>query len=456
MDLGSVIKTQREFYYTGVTKDLQFRKNSLEKLLESVMENEPVIYNALYQDMGRAKQEAYMTEIGPVIMAIKYALKNIDSWVRNEKIKTPRFLMLAKSMTVREPYGTVLIMSHWNYPFYLTMAPLIGAIAAGNCAIIKTPKTSPYTSGAVVDIINFTFDRNYVYAIDEVIPYDDILRQKYDYIFFTGSERVGKTVMRAAADNLTPVTLELGGKNPCIIDETADIELAAKKIMWSKILNAGQSATAPDYVLVPVSVKQQLIDALTASVKELVGDPFANGDYPRIINLHHYMRLKNLIDKGRVSGVIGGRCDDSQMRIEPAVFPDVTFDDDIMRNEIFGPILPVISYDDREEMLALLKRRPKSLALYIFTEDKESADEIISDISFGSCCVNDCMVQMTNEALPFGGIGTSGMGTYHGKSGFDTFSHVKSVLRVSGNTDMGVKYPPYTEHKMSVIRRMMK
>ena len=456
MDLGSIINTQREFFYTGVTKDVQFRKNSLEKLLESVLENEPAIYTAIRQDMGRPEQEAYMMEIGPVISALKYALKNVDAWARTEKVKTPKFLFPAKSTVIREPYGVALIISHWNYPFYLTLAPLIGAIAAGNCAILRTPKTSPYTSGAVVDLINSTFDRNYVYAIDEVVPYDDVLHQKYDYVFFTGSERVGRTVMRAAADNLTPVTLELGGKNPCIIDDTADIELAAKKIVWSKIINAGQTSSAPDYVLVPESMKQQLVDGLVANVKGFVGDPFANSDYPRIINLHHYMRLKNLIDKGRMFGLIGGRCDDSQMRIEPAVLTEVNFDSDIMRGEIFGPIIPVIAYDDREEMIAILKRRPKALALYIFSEDKDTTDEIINDLSFGTCCVNDCLMQLGSEELPVGGVGLSGMGSFHGRAGFENFSHTKSVLKVSGNTDMSVKYPPYDDRKRQTIRRMMK
>ena len=456
MDLGSIINTQREFFYTGVTRDIQFRKNSLEKLLESVMEQEPAIYTALKQDIDRPKQEAYMMEIGPVISAIKYALKNIDAWDRVEKVKTPRFLFPSRSTVIREPYGVVLIMAHWNYPFFLTLVPLIGAIAAGNCAVVRTPKTSPFTSGAVVDLINSTFDRNYIYAIDEVVPYDDVLHQKYDYIFFTGSERVGRTVMRVAADSLTPVTLELGGKNPCILDETADIELAARKIIWSKIINAGQTAMAPDYVLVPEDHKQALVDALVANIKQFIGDPFANSDYPRIINLHHYMRLKNLIEKNSSSGIIGGRCDDNQMRIEPSIVTDVTLDSDIMKNEIFGPILPVVAYDDREEIIAILKRKPKSSALYIFSEDKESTDDLIRDLAFGSCCVNDCLVQLGNEALPLGGVGNSGMGSYRGKAGYDAFSYTKSVLRVSGNTDIGVKYPPYTDHKLSAIRRMMR
>ena len=454
IDLESIVRSQREFFYTNATKDILFRKNSLEKLLDSISENEPAIYTALKQDLNKAEQEAYMTEVSLVIGAIKFAIKNLDAWSRPLKVKTSKALFPAKSMIVKEPYGVALIMAPWNYPFYLSMAPLIGAIAAGNCAIVKTSKNSPNTSGAVVDIINSTFDRNYVYAIDEVISYDEILSKRFDYIFFTGSERVGKTVMRAAADNLTPVTLELGGKSPCIIDETADIDVTARKIMWGKILNAGQTCVAPDYVLVPVRIKQQLIDALKKYAKEFIGDPFTNNDYPRIINLHHYMRLKNLIDKA--SGVIGGRCDDNQMRIEPAIFTEATFDSDIMRNEIFGPILPVIGYDDREEMIAVLKRRPKPLACYIFTEDTESAEELLRDLSFGGGCINDCVMHMGNENLPFGGVGTSGMGSYHGKAGFDTFTHEKSVLKVRGNVDIGFRYPPYNEHKMAVLRRVMR
>ena len=392
-----------------------------------------------------------MTEVGTVTSAIRHAIKNVEAWARPVKVKTPGVLFPAKSSIYKEPYGVVLIMAPWNYPFYLTLAPLIGAIAAGNCAVIKTSKNSPYTSGAVVDLINSTFDRNYVYAIEEVISYDDILRQRYDYIFFTGSERVGRSVMRTAADNLTPVTLELGGKSPCIIDDTVDINIVARKIMWGKILNAGQTCVAPDYVLVPDRMKQQLIDALVSCAKEFIGDPFNNSDYPHIINLHHYMRLKNLIDKA--DGVIGGRCDDNQMRIEPAIFPNVNFDSDIMKNEIFGPILPVIGYDDRDEMIALLKRKPKPLACYVFSEDKAMADELVASLSFGGGCVNDCVMHLSNENLPFGGVGSSGIGKYHGKAGFDTFTHEKSILRVKVGSDVSLRYPPYNEHKLSILKK---
>ena len=430
IDLDAIVRSQREFFYTRATRDIMFRKNSLEKLLDSILENEPAIYTALKQDLNKSEREAELTEVGIVKDSIKYALKNLDTWARPRKVKTPMSLFPSKSIIYKEPYGVALIMAPWNSPFYLTMTPLIGAIAAGNCAVVKTSKNSPYTSGVVVDIINSTFDRNYVYAIEEVISYDEILGRNYDYIFFTGSERVGRTVMRAAADSLTPVTLELGGKNPCIVDETVDIDMTAYKIMRAKIINAGQSCVAPDYVLVPVRLRQQLVDSLSRYAREFIGDPFTNNDYPRIINLHHYMRLKTLIDKSRSGEVIGGRCDDNQMRIEPAIIPDASFDSDIMRNEIFGPILPVIGYDDRDELIAILKRRPKPLACYIFTEDKPSADELIDDLSFGGGCVNDCMLHMTNENLPFGGVGSSGMGSYRGKAGFDTFTHCKSILRV--------------------------
>ena len=452
--MEAVVSTQREYFYSGVTKDIQFRKNSLEKLLESVTENSPAICTGLKQDLNKSEYEVYLTEIGNVIRSVKYALKHIDEWNRPHKVKTPGFLFPGKSMYTREPYGVTLIMAPWNYPFLLTMAPLISSIAAGNCVIIKTSKSSPATSGAIVDMINSTFDRNYVYAIEEVLPYDEILRQNYDYIFFTGSERVGKTVMRAASEHLTPVTLELGGKNPAIVDNTANIDLAARKIMWGKILGAGQTCVAPDYVLAHADIKDELVNALSRYSREFTGDPFTNNDYPRIVNLHHYMRLKNLIN--REKDVIGGRCDDNQMRIEPAVFPNVTFDSPVMKDEIFGPILPIVTYDDTDYMLDKLMRRPSSLSTYVFSNNKAFCRRMMRDIASGSCCINDCIIHLSNEELPFGGVGTSGMGRYHGLTGFETFTYEKSIFKMKGNVDINLRYPPYDSHRLSLLKRVVR
>ncbi len=454
MNLEAIIQSQRDYFYTGATRNVQFRKDSLEKLLESIIENESSIYTGLRLDLNKSEFETCMTEVSSVIGSIKYAIKHLDEWAHPKKVRSSLSVFPAKSVIVKEPFGVALIMAPWNYPFLLTMMPLIAAICGGNCAIVKTSRNSPNTSGVAVDLINSTFDRNYVYALEEVVPYDEILRQKYDYIFFTGSERVGKTVMRAAAENLTPVTLELGGKNPCIVDETANIEVAARKIMWAKVIGAGQTCVAPDYVLVHESVRDELISKLSFYAKQFIGDPFTNNDYPRIINLHHYMRLKTLIEKS--NDVIGGRCDDNQMRIEPAIVPDVTYDDPLMKAEIFGPVLPVLVYSDWDDMLGHIVVRPKPLALYYFSSDKRRANFVMNNVSFGGGCINDCVIHLTNERLPFGGVGNSGMGKYHGKAGFDTFTHEKSMLINSTKIDIGLRYPPYDKNRIPFLKWVMK
>ncbi len=451
MQLSSILKIQRDFFDTDATKNASFRKEALKKLLESIYENEPAIYAALKADLGKSEMEAYMTEIRQVIEEIKYAIKHLDTWTKPKRVRTPIALFPGISHIIREPYGIVLIMAPWNYPFQLAMVPLIGAIMGGNCAVIKTSKSSPNTSGVVVDIINSTFEKNYVYAIDTIIPYDEVLNQKYDYIFFTGSERVGKTVMRAAAENLTPVTLELGGKSPCIVDETADVELAARKIMWGKILNAGQTCVAPDYALVHEKVKDKFIQAAKKCSMEMVGDPFVNEDYPHIVSLHHFIRLKNLIE--REKEVIGGRCDDKKLIIEPTILPQATFDSMAMKNEIFGPILPVITYNDTKEMIEILKSRPKSLAFYVFSKDEEFIDYMMKNISFGGGCVNDVIMHLANEALPFGGVGSSGMGNYHGRASFNTFTHEKSIYAVRAPWELNLRYPPYTQKMLDFIKK---
>lgn len=443
MNLDAIVKSQKEYFYTNATKDIAFRKNSLNKLLESIVEHEQAIYDALMHDLGKSKEEAYLTEVSVVISEIKFAIKNLEKWAAPKKARTPLKLFPGKSYILKDPYGTVLIMAPWNYPFQLAMCPLVGAIAGGNCVIVKASKSSPYTTQAIIDIVNSVFDRKYIYVIEEAVSYDEILNQPYDYLFFTGSERVGKTVMRAAAEHLIPVTLELGGKSPCIVDKTANIDLAAKRIMWGKVMNAGQTCVAPDYVVVHETVKDELILSLKKYAKEFIGDPFANDGYPKIINLHHYMRLMNAIAKE--NNVIGGRGDDKQNKIEPTIIPDATFESPMMKEEIFGPILPIITYDDLEELLLTLKHRPTPLACYIFSEDNDIIHQIEDTLCFGGGCVNDTILQIANSNLPFGGVGASGMGRYHGKYSFDTFTRCKSIYRNSTGTDIAMRYPPYDE-----------
>lgn len=451
MTIESIVSAQHNYFHSNITKDISFRHDALKNLLTAIKENETAIYNALQKDLGKSETESYMTEVGLVISAIRNAMSNLDKWNRPIRCKTPLTHFPAKSYIYKEPYGVVLIMSPWNYPFFLTMSPLIGAIAAGNCAIVKTSRSSVHTSEIIYTILNNTFSSNYIRVLDTQEDYSEILSCRYDYIFFTGSERVGRIVMRHASENLTPVTLELGGKSPCIIDRSANLKLAAKRIAWGKILNAGQTCVAPDYVVIPSDMKDRFVSYLQEYFHQFLNS--SNDNYARIINLHHFIRLKNLINK--TTAVLGGKIDEKTFHIEPAVFTEATFDDDIMKNEIFGPILPIIEYNDLDSVLDIIKRRPKPLACYIFGRNREFQRKVNSTLSFGGGCINDTVIHVANEHLPFGGVGSSGMGNYHGRHSFDTFSHEKSLL-VNGFLDFPFRYPPYSDKKKRTVKNMMK
>ncbi len=449
MTIDSVVSSQHNFFDTNTTKDLSFRRESLEKLLEAIEENKEAVYHALKADLGKSEQEAYMTEVGLVIRALKSAILNLRKWAKPVRHKTPLSHFPAKSYVLSEPYGVALILAPWNYPFFLSMSPLIGAIAAGNCVVLKTSRSSSHTSAVISTIINNTFSSSYIYAADSSCEYNDILNCKYDYIFFTGSERVGRIVMRHASENLTPITLELGGKSPCIIDKSANLKLAAKRIAWGKLLNAGQTCVAPDYVVVPAEKKDTFVSYLQKYTHQLMPNPLTNEDYPHIINLHHFIRLHNAIDK--VSDVVGGKCDDKSFKIEPTFFTEASFNDEIMKSEIFGPILPIIPYENLDNVLDTIKQRPKPLACYIFGRNHSFQKKVLSTLSFGGGCINDTVMQVANEHLPFGGVGSSGIGRYHGKYSFDTFSHKKSIL-ANGSVDMPFRYGPYNDSKYRTIR----
>lgn len=452
MTIESIVSSQRNYFHSNITKDISFRHDALKNLLSSIKENESAIYDALKKDLGKSETESYMTEVGLVINALHHALSHLDRWSKPIRRRTPLTHFPAKSYIYKEPYGVVLIMSPWNYPFFLTMSPLIGAIAAGNCAVIKTSRSSRHTGEIITSILNNTFSSNYIRVLDTYSDYDEILSCNYDYIFFTGSERVGRIVMRHASENLTPVTLELGGKSPCIIDRSANLKLAAKRIAFGKMLNAGQTCVAPDYVVVPLEMKDELISLLQMYFHHFFVSS-GKENYPRIINLHHFIRLQNLIRN--TSGILGGKMDEKAFQIEPALFTETTFEDDIMKNEIFGPILPIIEYDNLDDVLEIIKRRPKPLACYIFGKDRNFQQKVTSTVSFGGGCINDTIMHVANEHLPFGGVGSSGMGNYHGKHSFDTFSHEKSIL-VNRSLDLPFRYPPYTEKKKSVLRSLLK
>ncbi len=454
MTVESIVQLQKNFFHTNATKDLAFRKHNLELLLEALHENEEQLYFALKKDLNQSEEEAYLSEIYFVIKSIKDTIKNIYKWAKPESKKTNLLLFPAKSKIIKEPLGVVLIISPWNYPVSLSLLPLIGAIAAGNCAVLKTSRSCPHTSAVLASMINNTFDLKYIHVLDEESSYNTITSCPYDFIFFTGSPRVGKMIMRAASENLTPVCLELGGKSPCIIDKSAKVDLAAKRIVLGKIANAGQTCVAPDYVVIHEELKDEFIACAKKYISQFVGDPFTNENYPRIINLHHFMRLTNLIHNE--SDLIGGKTDDKQFKIEPTIFPNTTFDSDIMREEIFGPILPVITYTDLDSVIDTIKLRPKPLACYIFGQNNSFIRKVLKEISFGGGCINNTFMQIGSSHLPFGGVGNSGMGKYHGKYSFDIFSNQKSILINKSSFDIHFDYPPYTKKNLHLIKRFLK
>ena len=453
MELISIVEKQKEFFKKDTTKSVEFRINILQKLEKVIRDNEKQILSALYEDLSKSEAEAYMTEIGIVYGEIHEALKNIKKWCKPKRVRGSLGTFPAKSYVYSEPYGVVLIMAPWNYPFNLSLSPLVASIASGNCAVIKCSKESKNTSKIIRDIINKTFEEEYIYCIDSELDYDEILHQRYDFIFFTGSARVGKIIMRLASDNLTPVSLELGGKSPCIIDETADIKLSAKRIIWGKLLNAGQTCVSIDYIVVHKNIKEEFIKYLQEEIELRYPDAINNKSYPKIINPHHYERLLNLIKTE--SNVIGGKSNDNERKIEPTIFPDVYFDHEIMKDEIFGPLLPIIEYDDIDKVINIIKAREKPLACYIFSQRKENADYIINSLSYGGGCVNDTIMQLANSHIPFGGVGNSGMGSYHGKHGFDLLSHKKGIVKNKKIFDLPFRYAPFDLKKLKIFKRMM-
>lgn len=454
-NVKEALEKQRMFFDEGKTRNLDFRIEKLNILRKSIIDNENEIMDALKKDLNKAPFEAYETEIGLVLEELKYTIKHLPRWMGNKRIKTPIAHFLSKSFTYSEPHGIVLIMSPWNYPFQLAIAPLIGAIAAGNCSIIKPSEYSSNTAVIIEKLINENFDETYISVVRGGREANKtLLDEKFDYIFFTGSPTVGKVVMEAASKHLTPVTLELGGKSPCIVDETANIDLAAKRIAWGKFLNAGQTCVAPDYLMVHSSVKDKLIDKMKEYITEFYGAvPCNNGDYPKIINEKHFNRLLNLMKSGNI--VHGGQYNDKTYQITPTILDKVTWDSAVMREEIFGPIFPVLEFENLKEVISVVNKHPKPLALYLFTNDKDREKDIIQNISFGGGCINDTIVHLATSYMPFGGVGESGMGGYHGKASFDTFSHKKSILKKSNLLDIPLRYPPF-KNNLKLLKKLMK
>ncbi|MEH2461830.1 aldehyde dehydrogenase [Nostoc sp.] len=452
-NVGHIIHNQREFFKTGKTKDINFRIEELKNLKQAIIEHERSIVEALQRDLHKPELESYLTEIG-VIKEIDYAIKHLKNWSKPKKAAVSFDFFSYSARIYPEPLGVVLIIGPWNYPFQLIISPLVGAIAAGNCAIIKPSEIASHTSGIIAEIIAKHFDPAYIAVVEgDVEASQKLLAEKFDHIFFTGGTAVGKIIMAAAAKYLTPVTLELGGKSPCIVDTDINLEHTIRRITWGKFINAGQTCIAPDYLLVDKKIKKDLIDGLGKCLKEFYGDNPANShDYARIISQKQFDRLVNFLKDGEV--IIGGKTQPSERYIAPTVIDNVSLQDSVMQEEIFGPILPIIEYTDIAEAIALINSRPKPLALYLFSQNKNLQKRVLQETSSGGVCINDTVMQVGVSSLPFGGVGDSGIGNYHGKASFDTFSHNKSVLQNSFWLDLKWRYAPY-EGKLPLIKKLL-
>lgn len=452
MSIQSLVENQRQYFYEDRTKSVDFRIRQLRKLKNAIQANEKIILAALNKDLGKSEAEAYMTEIGIVYQEFDFVIKNLKKWNAPKKVSGSMMSFPAKNYIYRDPYGVVLILSPWNYPFNLTITPLIGAIAGGNCALVKPSESSPHTAEIIEKILNYTFVEEYVHCVPADTPHDDVNKQQYDYIFFTGSTSVGKEIMHIASDSLTPVTLELGGKSPAVVDKTVNIDVAVKRIVWGKFVNAGQTCVAPDHVIIHQSQKQAFIDRFLVEIDKRYKDAELSPTYPKIINEKHFKRLSDLLDTDMV---LGGRLNEQTQKIAPALMPNSTFDSKVMEEEVFGPILPIITYDNLEDLISYQQTLPKPLAFYIFTEDENVANELLTRLSFGGGCVNDTIMHLAHHELPFGGVGNSGMGHYHGKYSFDTFTHEKSVVKNNTAIDIPVRYAPFTQAKSKLFRKLL-
>jgi len=453
MEIQEIVSKQKAFFKTQQTKNIRFRKMYLEKLRDVILQNENLLYEAIYKDFGKSKFDTFTTEISFILNDIKYYLKNLKSLSKPKKVRTNLVNQIGKSRIHSEPLGNILVIGAWNYPYQLSLSPIVAALAAGNCCILKPSEIAEHTMKAMVKIINDNFPPEYLFAyeggIDETT---ELLKLKFDKIFFTGSTKVGNIVYKAAAENLTPVVLELGGKSPAIITKDANLEVAAKRIIWGKFLNAGQTCVAPDYLLVEESVQEQFLEMLRKNIQQFKYEPESE-HYTKIINKKNFDRLIKLVNHEKI--YFGGECDEEKLYIEPTILTNINWKDDVMQEEIFGPILPVISFINFNLILNEIIELEKPLAAYLFTNNAEEKENFTNKLSFGGGCINDVMMHLGNENLPFGGVGNSGIGNYHGKFGFETFSHQKAVLQRATWGEPDIKYPPYSEKKLGWIKRFM-
>ena len=450
-EIRQIVEKQRAYFYTGATLPLEGRIRALKKLRTYIREHEAELNQAIREDLGKSAYESYMCETGLVLTEITYMLRHIRSFAREKTVYTPLAQFPSRSFVKPSPYGVTLIMSPWNYPFLLTIDPLADAIAAGNTAVIKPSAYSPFTSRAIRTMIRECFPEEYVAVVTGGRAENTcLLNEPFDYIFFTGSQAVGKEVMAHAARHLTPVTLELGGKSPCIIEKTANLPLAAKRIVFGKYLNCGQTCVAPDYIYCDEEIRDRLVEEIRKQIRKQFGpSPLTNNDYGNIINEKHFDRIMGLIDPEKV--VWGGKSDKSTRKIEPTLMNHVTFNDAVMQEEIFGPVLPVLTYDSLDAAIEKINSMPHPLALYLFTSDKQAAKKVMSRCGFGGGCINDTIIHLATSEMGFGGFGESGMGSYHGKEGFRTFSHNKSIVDKKTWLDLPMRYQPYKKFNEKLL-----
>lgn len=456
MSIEELVKRQRDYFASGVTKPVAFRLKALRTLKEEIKRREDQIHEALKEDLNKSGFESYMTETGLTVSELGYLERHVKGYARPKRHLTPLAHFHGKSFSISEPYGVVLIMSPWNYPFMLCMEPLAGAVAAGNCCILKPSAYAPAVSAVIKELVEAVFPPEYVAVVEggreENVA---LLEQRFDYIFFTGGMKVGRLVLEKASRYLTPVTLELGGKSPCIIDKTADLKTAAKRLAFGKFLNAGQTCVAPDYLLIEESVKEPFLELFEKAVNKMYGeDPLENPDYPKIVNEKHFERISGLLKGMELR--IGGRRNRETLQIAPTVLDNVAADAPVMQEEIFGPILPVITFREIGEAEAFVKEREKPLACYLFTKNQETKQRLLSSLSFGGGCVNDTIIHLATSRMGFGGVGSSGMGSYHGKKSFETFSHEKSIVEKYNWIDMPIRYQPYSKRKERLLRFFLK
>lgn len=449
------MESMRSFFATGISKDIEFRITQLKKLANAISDNQSAIEAALYKDLGKSPEEAYLTEIQILLDDIRFHIRHLRAWSKPKRVKSGLALFPSSSHIIKEPYGVVLIIAPWNYPFQLLIAPLVGAIAAGNCAVLKPSPLAPATSALSASLLSTLFDPNYIQVFTgEGQELDYLLEQRFDYIFFTGSPSTGRRIMQKAAVNLCPVTLELGGKSPCVVLSSANITLAARRIAFGKFINAGQTCVAPDYILVERGLKSALIDALKSTIHDFYGEnPQQSPHYGRIVNLRFLDRLTGLLETSGGAVVYGGTANRDSCYLEPTLVDEPSFESPLMQEEIFGPILPIIAIDSEEEAIAFINARNKPLALYVFGSKKEGK-RILFNTSSGGSCLNDTILHVANKYLPFGGVGESGMGRYHGRYSFETFSHQRSVVSSRLWFDLTGKYPPYKQ--FNLIKRLLR